>query len=193
MKNKQKTKIGLLAALAFMAISISAFAVIEPFKVAESSKMVIKGTSSVHDWESEVTEINGTGTFNVEQGKIVGANNVQITIPVKSIKSGKNGMDSKTYEALNADKTPSIQFQLNDIKSVEAGKITATGVLTIAGTSKPVTVTGDYEMQGNQIVIKGSQKLNMKNFNVSPPTAMFGAIKAGEEVTIDYELVFLNK
>jgi len=185
----------LAAALVLMALA--AFTMdphaVNPFKVAESSKMVIKGTSSVHDWETEVTVIHGTGSFSVKDGKIEGANNVQITIPVKSIKSGKSGMDNKTYEALKASQAPNIHFALTHIRSSDNGKIVADGNLTIAGTTKPVTITGKYELLGSQIVISGTHELNMKNFNIDPPTAMLGAIKAGADISIDYTLVFLSE
>lgn len=180
----------ILTALAVLSMNVYA---INPFKLAESSKIVIKGTSSVHDWESDVTEIDGTGTFTVNEGKIISANDVRITVPVKSIKSGKDGMDNKTHEALKASEAPTIQFKLHDIESAENGKIKASGELTIAGVTKPVTISGDYELRGNQIVISGTQNLDMKTFDIKPPTAMFGAIKAGAGISIDYTLVFLSE
>ena len=144
------------------------------------------------DWESQATEVRGTGAFIIEEGKITGVNNVQITVPAKSINSGKNGMDKKTHEALKASKAPNISFQLTEIKSVNNGAITAAGNLTIAGVTKPVTLSASYKLSGNEVTLTGSYKMNMSTFDIDPPTAMLGAIKTGDEITINYEIHFQN-
>lgn len=161
-------------------------------KVAASSKIEIRGTSTMHDWESQATEVRGTGAFIIEGGKITGVNNVQITVPAKSINSGKNGMDKKTHEALKAGKAPNISFQLTEIKSVNNCAITAAGNLTIAGVTKPVTLSANYKLNGNEVTLTGSYKMNMSTFDIDPPTAMLGAIKTGDEITINYEILFQN-
>jgi hypothetical protein len=44
-------------------------------------------------------------------------------------------------------------------------------------------------ISGNRIQIKGSKKVKMTDFNISPPTAMLGTLKTGDEVTISFTLV----
>lgn len=158
------------------------------YQITDASKMVIKGTSSLHDWESDVTKLQGQAEVRL-QGQQPSFQNLNLTVPVKSIKSGKSSMDKNTYEALEEDQHPTIQFSLNEIESISNGKIKATGDLTIAGQTKPVTLNADYQLQGqDQISLQGSYALRMTEYDIDPPTAVFGTIKTGDEITIDYNL-----
>lgn len=160
----------------------------ETYQVSQESKMVIKGTSSLHDWESEVTELQGQAQLSL-QGQKPSFQGFTFDIPVKSIKSGKSSMDKNTYVALEEDQHPTIKFNLNEIQEINNGKITATGNLTVAGQTKPVTLKADYQVQGqDQINLSGSYPMRMTEYGIEPPTAVFGTIKTGDEITIDYRL-----
>lgn len=158
------------------------------YQLSDDSKMVIKGTSSLHDWESDVTTLKGEGVVKI-QNQQPDFQNLTLTIPVESIKSGKSAMDKNTYEALQEEKHPNIKFTLNDIKSISQGEVKASGQLSIAGKSKAVVLTADYDMLNQeQISLKGSYTLKMTDFGIDPPTAVFGTIKTGDEITVDYNL-----
>ena len=47
-----------------------------------------------------------------------------------------------------------------------------------------------YQDSGDKITFSGEKELKMTDFNVTPPTAMFGAIKSGDDITIKYDVVF---
>jgi polyisoprenoid-binding protein YceI len=164
----------------------------ERFVVAEQSKMVIKGTSSIHDWETNVTEINGSGVFALNSNSVESVNNFQMSIPVKSLESGKKGLDNKVYEALKANKSPKIEFQFRDANQITPGKITVNGKMTIAGKSKDVQLTSDYKVENGNVIVNGSHSMKMTEFDVDPPTAMLGTVRAGDQIQIEYNLVFTN-
>lgn len=163
------------------------------FKVADESKMVVKGTSTIHDWESKVTEINGGGVFALNTQTIESVNNFKLSIPVKSMESGKKGLDNKVYEALKADKSPTIEFQFKDAHQATPGKITVKGKLSVAGHTKDIQLTSDYQLDNGNILVKGTHTMKMTDFNVDPPTAMLGTVKAGDQIQIDYDLIFVNE
>lgn len=159
------------------------------YKVSDESKMIIKGTSTLHDWESDVTELQGEAQVEL-QGQRPQFQQVDISIPVESIKSGKGAMDKNTYKALREEEYPNIQFTLNEIESIDQKTIKATGDLTVAGNTQPVVVNAEYEINSaDQISLKGSHSLKMTDFGIEPPTAVFGTIKTGDEITIDYTLM----
>jgi polyisoprenoid-binding protein YceI len=145
----------------------------------KSSKSSVSGTSTLHEWESEITKLEWSGIISVEDKKLVQVKDIIVKIPVKSIKSTKGSMmDNKTYDAFNADKNPTITFKVASIKISGSGKdyiLDATGTLTMAGTSKSIGIT--------------NKKLIMKDFGMEPPTAMLGTIKVGEETTVAFDLI----
>ncbi|MEK6478258.1 YceI family protein [Catalinimonas sp. 4WD22] len=173
--------------LIFVSVSCATFAQ-STYQIANDSKMVIQGTSSLHDWESDVTKLEGKAQLQV-QDQQPQFQNFSLTIPVESIKSGKSAMDKNTYEALHEDDYPNIQFTLKEIQNAGQGKITASGNLSIAGVTKPVTLSADYDLNNPaQISLEGSHSFKMTEFGIEPPTAVFGTIKTGDEITIAYTL-----
>jgi polyisoprenoid-binding protein YceI len=114
---------------------------------------------------------------------------VTFKVPVKSLKSGKGRMDKNTYEALKADDHNSINFESTSIKKVN-GKLYAVGNLTIAGTTKSIEIPLDFNKSQQGISLAISYKINMLDYNVEPPTAMFGTITTGESVVVKINLIY---
>jgi len=172
---------------AFLTLSLTLSA---QYKLNENlSNMYIDGTSSLHDWTETVGQIKGEVKADIEDGKITKIYSADVTIPVKSIKSGKSGMDKNTYKALKAEAHPNIIYKLKTYK-LSKGKIYFTGDLTIAGTTNLVIFNATYEIKSKLLEIEGKYTFKMSDFNIKPPTAMMGTIKTGDEITIRFNLVF---
>lgn len=181
------TKRNLLTlAILFFGLQLS-FA--QTLKLNSSSVMYIHGTSTVHDWTSIVEDLNATAVIEAN-GELKNIKSLKTKIRVESIESGKGKMNSLTYEALKSEEHPYVIFQLDNIKSIQSGYITASGKVTIAGVTRNISVKGKYSLSGNKLKISGKEDINMTEFNIEPPTAMFGAIVVGEVVTIEYDLNF---
>ena len=156
------------------------------FVLSDSSTMSITGTSTLHDWESRVTEFSVDIKANIDS-ETPSFREFILTVPVESIKSEKSKMEKQTYEALKEKDHPIITFDLLNVTSVEDDTVTAAGNLTIAGTTKPITIKAAYTPQTNKTLqLQGAYSLKMTNYNVEPPSIMFGTIKSGDEVTIHY-------
>ncbi len=152
--------------------------------IPEKSKVVVLGTSSLHDWESVVESYTING--NIEATQIT---NLEALFNVESIKSGKSIMDSKAQDALEAEKYPNIIFKAAKL-NIAGGKVTGQGTLTIAGKSKPMQFVATSKQNSNgDMMVKGSTKIKMTEFDIEPPTAMFGTLTTGDEVTVDYEIL----
>ncbi len=182
----------LLTALAVL-VCIPYIADAQDIFAVKQNKMTVQGSSSLHDWESEVTSVECKGTFTIENKQLTDIKNVQVKIPVTSLKSTKGRiMDNKTYEAFNSDKNPNILFKLTSVKISGSGEynLVAAGTLTMAGVTKPIDLTAKAKVLANgDVQIVGNKKLNMRDWSMTPPTAMMGTIKVGEEVTVNIDLV----
>src|SRR5687768_11849359 len=107
-EGKMKRNIIVLAITAalLMVLTNTGWAQLVKVKV---NKMTVQGSSSLHDWESEITQAEWKGSFRIENLVLVEIKNAEVKIPVKSIKSTKGKiMDSKTYDAFNSEKYPFI-------------------------------------------------------------------------------------
>jgi hypothetical protein len=158
-------------------------------------KMTVKGTSTLHDWVSNVEKLECRTSCLIEGNKLVDIKDVLITIPVESIKSEKGRiMDNKTYDAFNYEKYPSIVFTLSNEK-INVATLTAelNGSLVMAGTSRPIKLMTNYKILSNgDLQITGAKKIKMTEFNMEPPVAMMGTIKVGDEVTISFDIILSN-
>lgn len=181
----------LIIALVFIFTSSTIFAQQTYVLNQDQSKVLVQGTSSVHDWESNVEKIDGKLVFSVEEGKLTGIENLQINVDASSIKSGKRIMDNKTKDALEAKSHPNISFTFGEFISMDADSVTVNGVLQIAGVDQSVELTGAYSLQNDgSLLIEGAEPLKMSSYGIDAPTAMMGALKTGDQVTIAYNVLF---
>lgn len=153
------------------------------------SKVTVEGTSTMHAWECDVKSFSGATTINGDLGSIKDAS---VAIPVSGIDCDNRRMNNLVRDAFNASQHPGITFSLGEAKAAsgENGwtKLTINGTLEMNGTKRPVTLTLNGRQNGSGYEFRGSHKLNMTDFDMRPPTAMLGAVRTGDEVTIHFEL-----
>lgn len=169
--------------------------------VAKESKMTFSGTSSLHAWQCRVEQPSGKLSATIDNQLPTNINALTLSIPVTSIKSiGEKGeyydknMDKNVYRALNAEKHPTITFSLSQFvkKNTTPKGLVAegSGMLRINGVSREILLSGICTVTPNSIIIEGKIPLKMRDYNVEPPTAIFGTIKTGNEITIEYKMVY---
>lgn len=159
-----------------------------PFTLKEK-KVTVTGTSTLHEWTSEVQACTWRGSLLVNNNRVERIDAAEFSLKVADIKSTKGKiMDNKTYEAFDYEKNPTITYKLTSA-TVSDPNIKATGQLTMAGTSRSIDLPTTAKVLPNgDVKITGSYKINMKDFKMTPPTAMMGTIKVGEEVTVNFDL-----
>ncbi|HDR52645.1 MAG TPA: YceI family protein [Mariniphaga anaerophila] len=166
----------------------------EFYKVQTSkSKLVVSGTSSLHDWEMEATDFNAETLIKLNDNAVSEISRIEFTSPVSGLKSGKRIMDNKTLEALNEKKFPEIKFSLDNNGEINlmGEKANLTGKLTIAGKTREVKLTVDFDVQNTQrFQVTGNVPLKMSDFGVEPPTALMGTVKTDDELVVSFDLEF---
>lgn len=177
-------------------VATTQISVAQSFNVNNSaSNLIIEGTSNIHDWEIEAKDQQGKLTAELSDGQLVKISQLDFNVKAESLKSGKGGMDKNTYKALNTDKYKTITYKLTKVENIDcttAGncKVTATGNLTISGTTRPLEIIFDAKVNSDKIVLSGNKSIKMTDFKIDPPKAMFGTITTGDEVIIKFETVF---
>jgi len=186
-----KTTVKLIVFLALLMVVICSAVEAQSLKLNPKFNLTISGTTNVHDYETKVTQMNGEIVLN-------GTNQVKgmiVNIPVKSIKSKEKLMDTKTYEAFNAEKYPIITFKMTELNSLQLNgtdvNVAVSGNLTINGTTKKVTLKSNGKvLKSGSYQFKGALALKMTDFNMKPPTAMMGMMKVGDGITLKYDVIF---
>ena len=186
---KTKRKMITRAVLTFlMAFIIMLGVAQQSYRQTGSSLITIAGTSTMHDWTMTTKEAAYKALFEVNaDGTPVKLNSITVTIPAESLKSGKGSMDKNAYNSLKTDKFKQITFQLSSAK-ITGKTILCSGSLTIAGTTKPIDVEVAYEEKNGALAFKGSKAIKMSEYNVEPPSFMFGSVKTGNDITITIDV-----
>lgn len=162
-----------------------------PYKLADNHELIVAGTSTLHDWTMTSNEANGKARMLIEGGQLKEIASLEISMPVKTLKSGKRQMDNNAYEALDANKHPNAVFTLDSVEDISASTVKAYGSLNIAGNKSMVQLTVDYQLNGNAVSFNGNTDTSFSAFQVSAPTAVFGTIKTGEDLTLSFQVEFV--
>lgn len=185
----------LLKAFSLLGVSIllSAAAFSQTKYHAQSVDLTVKGTSNIHDWHVNSKQGQSEALVVLAGDKVSAIQKLSFSTPAKSLKSESNQMDKNTYKALKADANPNIHFELvsANLTPVDGStyKVNGVGRLTIAGVTKQTDVNGTCKINPDKsLTISGFKKFKMTEYKVDPPTALFGTIKTGDEITINYNL-----
>ena len=156
----------------------------DSYSLSQESKLTIDGISTVHSWTVAANSISGKLTTDANAPK-----KIQFDVDVAEIISERGPtMDNKMHAALKKDEHPKILFELQEVKNTT----TLLGSLTIAGAKKEVEIETEIVAEGTSIKLTGSKKITLQDFGMTPPTAMFGQIIVGDEVTVQFDLVFIK-
>lgn len=173
------------------------------------SSVKIDGSSSIHDWTVEGKIIGGkfevdpaypiTGT--PAAGKVNAK--AKVSIPIRSLKSGKTRMDEVMQEHMKAENFPRIEYELLDMALKDAPKspsdplvFDTTGKLTISGVSKTNAMQVVCERaDATKLKFKSVANLKMTDFGITPPapSLALGLIKTADDIKVTLEWVTAPK
>lgn len=131
-----------------------------------------------------------------------------VRVTVRSFDCGNAKMERDMFAALKTEEHPTIEYRLTAVDTIEPMRINGEqdeedatrpmatlrlatrGDLLLAGVTRQIEMDVIVErMNDGQWSILGRKQLNMTDFNVKPPTALFGFIRADKTVEVVFNLV----
>ncbi len=160
------------------------------YALTAGSSIKVSGTSNLHDWDMNATNFTCDGTLTVKGEQVQGIDAFSFVLPVNNLKSKESLMDTRAYKAMKAEEFPKIAFKLTDATPVAGQKtVKAVGTLTIAGVTNTVTLMAAYQVNADEsVTYKVSKVIKMTEYKIKPPSFMLGALKTGDDLTIDIVL-----
>jgi polyisoprenoid-binding protein YceI len=158
------------------------------------SRVWVEGTSNRDDWTVNAAEVagfvslvEGGGSLQVEEGRF--------DIPSAKMQGGRSAiMDRLMHGALKSSVHPTITYRFMSGSASADGAATynvaTKGELTLAGVTREIEgpVVAERLADGS-IRFTGSHPLLMSEYEITPPTAMLGALRTGDRVVVHFELV----
>ncbi|PKD42917.1 YceI family protein [Rhodohalobacter barkolensis] len=170
--------------------------------VQDDYEMRLDGEANVRSWGADITELSGTLVLSEMEEITIDSltadsfKEMTLTIPVESMDSGSGGLDKNMRKYLKADDYPEITFTLNEVTDIEVqddgtALITAVGVVSAAGNDHEVTMNVNASINSDGTInFTGEQDLLMTSFDIDPPTAIFGTVRARDEMLITFNVNF---
>jgi len=194
------TSAALLALLATLAVTSTARAQ-ETIRVPVStdSKLRIDGTSNLHGWSCKAEKFEAAIELDATAVQLAVAppkalKRVEVKVPVKALKCGHGAMDNNLYKALNADQTPEVTYILATFDATpgetkDTFTLQTQGTLTISGKQNKLAMdVVATRLADGTVKATGVVPIKMTDFGIQPPTAIFGRLKTGDEVKVNFEL-----
>lgn len=157
----------------------------------DNNTLKVTGTSTLHDWEMEMKKFDVSARFEQTENSNFLLSNTKFTANAKDLLSSKSMMNNKAHEALKAKKHPSISFTQD--KPIEINKnqqnYFVPGQLTIAGKTNSVTIPVHLSWnEQNELKVTGDIELKMTDFDMEPPSVMFGSINTDDLVKVSFSI-----
>ena len=173
----------------------------------EDSRLWIEGRSNVNQFECVAREYNGDavirrdisgGLENLEDDDQL---SIRVEIHVEGFECGRSRMNRDLRNALKSSRFPTITFVFGNAVQLDseqelngATRFKVSGVLTVAGNSQDVS----FELDGNflddgRIRVTGKKEIKMTDYDVEPPTGLFGLVRAEDELTVHFDLYVLEE
>jgi hypothetical protein len=124
---------------------------------------------------------------------------LRLIIPVASFRCGNRVMESDMRRALKGERNPNVEFTFRVLRGgvehdIDSGAYRAdvTGDLTLAGVTRAIDVkVSAHRLSRTTFRIRAAMPLRMTDFSVTPPSALFGAVRARNELTVSFDLTLV--
>lgn len=180
-KMNDKMRTFLITLTSLIIVTVSAHGQMASWSL-DTAQVHVDGTSTLHDWTVQVPDVKGTLVLDGTNLK-----EVELSFGVATMAGGRGvTMDDKIKKALNNDTHPRVLFKSTQIKAM-GNQIIASGNLDVGGVSRTVEVTCQSDRQGHYTA---TIPLSFSQFEIEPPSALFGSIVCGDDLSIHVNLEF---
>ncbi len=181
-----------LAACVCVGILAFSLAPVTTYRFADESRIWVEGTSTVHDWDCQVTRFLGRVNATTDGSRMATLSSARVSIPVRSIDCDNGTMNGKLRDALGEE---AVRYELTRATPAGAGAdgwfaVETTGTLSISGTTRPARLSMRAKANGNGgFRFTGTHSFRMTDFGIDPPTALLGTLKTGDDLTVRFDVV----
>lgn len=177
------------------------------FVLETGSRLWLTGATTMGDYECTAAHVEGRGRIHTDSISSVvssGANSttseVRVSVNVRSLDCGNSLMNDDLFAAMKADSSPAIVYTLlsseviADSVAVDSVRtLNNIGQLTIAGVTQVVRIRVTIRrLSSTRYRILGSKSLSMHDFGITPPSALWGLIKADDTLVVNFDLIAID-
>jgi polyisoprenoid-binding protein YceI len=156
------------------------------------SRLWIDGTSTIGSWSCKATTLDAVIDFAPPSA----LRKVTVRVPVRALRCDKPGMDNNLFRALKADgddeRTAFIVATFDALPTdlADATTLHTAGMLMVAGVENKVAMdVTTSRLADGTVRATGTVPIRMTDYGIKPPTALFGRIRTGNDIKVNFELI----
>lgn len=168
--------------------------------IEEGSRLFIEGTSNINSFECLCNDRFNPKNVRVivdDERKSVAFFGTALALKTATLDCDNSKINKDLCTALKADEYPNINIVLHDasvlgqsVNERDWTDIKATATLTITDQSRKVSLAvKGRKLSGNRYRFVSVKELQMTDFGINPPTALFGLIKVRDHIKINFDLI----
>ena len=173
----------------------------QPYTLSQSSRLWLSGTSTLNAFECQAKKLRlDHGVDHVIEGSGFTMPGVSLVVPINNLDCDNRRMNKDLRAALQADVFPEIRLDVfriempwdvaGDAEKNGRPRVTLYGTMSLAGSSREVTIRLTSWLDDmKRLHGQGSLEVRMTDFGVEPPTALFGLVKAHDDILIRFHLM----
>lgn len=120
----------------------------------------------------------------------------RLRVPAAAFRCGNRVMESDMRRALKAGRHRNVEFAFRELRSGiehdidhDVYRAQIAGALSLAGVTREIQLTvAAQRLSRTRFRVRAELPLKMTDFGVTPPTALFGAVKARDALTVRFDL-----
>jgi len=165
----------------------------------KESTLVIRGTTNVNEFKcvlDETDDVSSFSNYSLTDSSIL-LDNAIMTFQVDNFDCGNKAITKDFRKALGSRDFPKIMFKIrriyitNEQRLQEKSTVKSEVSITIAGVRKDLRMNLQrFLLEDSQIRYSGEKSLLMSDFGVNPPQALWGVIKARDDIDVSFMIVF---
>jgi hypothetical protein len=162
--------------------------------VAKESKITILGSSNVNTFTFDIKEYTGKDTLVAlaQQTQTVFKKGI-LRLPVSDFKNPNPFLTKDFRKIIKSKSHPNILMNFRRLNSLpDAGekseRIAADVDISLAGKTKTFRINLWATRSGNQVYLKGAEKIYFSDFGLAAPENIMGFINVNDELTVNFQL-----
>ncbi len=167
----------------------------------EKCEISISGESNVSPYQCQLSETPANDTIDVysyTKNGLFYLQNAIVKLPAKAFQCDNRVMTNDFLKSIKAEEFPEVSVDFRYFKLLkplidmpEQRNVPVKFYVTIAGVKKGIYAPYKLvRLDENILTVKGTVAIKMSDFNITPPQALFGAIKVQDEIQMVFNVRF---
>jgi polyisoprenoid-binding protein YceI len=160
-----------------------------PAGTAAEGTLSFDGRANVGEFTGTTSTLSG----HMSGGADLAAVHGWVEAPVATLKTGKDRRDRDLLKSMEADKYPTIRFDLDGVAAgAAADSLPATlkGRLTIHGVERAVELPASLVLTGDQARVRSDFPVNLKDYKIGGLSKMMGMLRMYEDIKVHVDVTF---